>query len=95
MRTSRIAYAFPPPPAAGHGHSQQHSAGGPPALPPTAGTSVRVSSPYVLSPPPADVSRLPVSAARMMGPFYTKLISPGMAMEWVWVDCLRQADTPW
>ncbi|KAG2426954.1 hypothetical protein HXX76_012739 [Chlamydomonas incerta] len=96
VRAARISYAHPPPPSGHHSHAPGpgHAPAGP-ALPPAAGTRVLVSSPYVLSPPPADVSRLPVSVTRMTGPFYTKLISPGMAMEWVWVDCLRQTDAPW
>ncbi|GIL70335.1 hypothetical protein Vretimale_3442 [Volvox reticuliferus] len=59
------------------------------------GDPVRVISPYVLMPAPENVASFPCNEARFVGPFYVKVISIPQAMEWIWLDSLREIETPW
>ncbi|PNH11302.1 hypothetical protein TSOC_001910, partial [Tetrabaena socialis] len=89
VRQSRILFRHPPAPPAPAGPDAGHA-----AAPAQAAGTVKVSSPFVLVPPPADVASKPLTT-RFMGPFYTKIMSIAQAMEWVWLDSLREVDSPW
>ncbi|GLI58892.1 hypothetical protein VaNZ11_000659, partial [Volvox africanus] len=106
VRNSRVTFKYS---HSGNGEASQPQAPAdaashplPPQLPqpqpspgPSLGGPVRVISPFLLASAPGNVASLPLSETRFMGPFYVKVISTAQVMEWIWLDSLREIETPW
>ncbi len=102
VNDSRIAWAYPPAPAAAAPSAPGASPPPPPAGPPSSLSPVQLGCPYLLMPhaplaPAHAPGGLPFDPAseRFSGAFYVKVPSVAQLMEWVWLDSLRAMDTPW